>query len=254
MRDAVERLYAVFQSYGPPTHILDVCTRCCVTPEVEACMRRTPLRGLTAQQFFEYNCSAKSAKQPVDEIKYLLPRLMELVAKGAEVHHSTELQLQRLGNSDAAAFSEVERAAIDAFALAYFSDFLARHPWMSLEGASLDGALELLLMFDYGGIALEPLLERWLQNDCVAATLHYADASYWDFGTAMKFKNAFASDRETYCETLKSWLLRPENRRLFANRILRVDVAALKESGNASVGYGMTQKDLLEAVFDSITE
>jgi len=254
MRGAVERLYAVFGSYRAPRDGLDACTYCCMDPKLEAEMLRMPLRQITAHHFYEYNCAAKGPEQPVDEVKYLLPRMMELLASGVDIHHSMELAIQRLGSSDAAQYSAQEREAIDAFALCYFSEILGRHPWLGNEACLGDDAFTVLLMFHYGGIALAPLLELWLRDNCLAATLHYADASYSDFWMRGEFKKAFAKDQLDYCETIKEWLLNPENCRQFANRIMVLDPDVLGENGECRCCYGMTAKEVLGAVFDLTAE
>lgn len=56
------------------------------------------LRQLTTRHFYAYGDTAKSLVQPSSELRYLLPRLLELLAEGAELRHSTELILDRLGN------------------------------------------------------------------------------------------------------------------------------------------------------------
>lgn len=254
MQEAVERLYSVFRLYKVPQHMLDVCLQCCMDPELEAQMRRLPLRDLTAKHFYEYNTSAMSDSQTAEEIKYLLPRLIELLAQGAQLHHSIEVALQRLGNCDPKAFSEKERAALDAFALCYFAEYLNQHLWLDGDGYSFDNAFSILLMFNSGGVAVEPLLDYWAANDCAAATLHYADASYFDFWREGKVGNAFADGRLDFCKTLQSWLMEPKNRETFANRILNFNVETLYRAGDIHRGCGMNSKDVLEAVFDAIVE
>ena len=234
--------------------MLDVCINCCMDAELEAEMRRVPLRSISAKHFYQYNTSAKSEQQPVDEIKYLLPRMLELLAQGSELHHSIEVCLQRIGSCGAAAFSQKERVAIDTFALCYFTEYLNQHPWLNDDGFSPDNAFSVLLMFDYGGLALEPLLDRWLAIDCNAATLHYADASYFDFWREGKIGNAFASERLLFCETMQSWLTSSKNRECFAKRILNFDVGALYRAGDIHRGCGLNSKDVIEAVFDLITD
>ena len=136
LNQSLDRLYDVFGHCHAPKAMLDVCIACCMDADLEKEMRRVPLHKLTEKHFYAYNGTAKSRVQPVDELRYFLPRLLELLAEGAELHHSTELYLERLGNCDWSAFSPDECAAIDAFALAYWSDFLATHPWHHQSGYS----------------------------------------------------------------------------------------------------------------------
>ncbi len=88
LRSAVADAYQALRHHKPPTQCLDVCLNCCMSPAVEREMRRLPLSELRGQHFYSYNTSAKSEIQPVEEILYLLPRMLELIADGEEVHHS----------------------------------------------------------------------------------------------------------------------------------------------------------------------
>lgn len=224
---AVQDLYAVFGRYSAPSHTLDVCLGCCVDEKVERELRELRLRSLKAHHFYEYNSSAKGKVQPVDEVKYLLPRLLELLAQGAHLHHSTELYLDRLGRCDPSAFTSGEREAIQRFALGHFRAGLEQWP---IDSSSLfmgENAFSILLMWEIGGVDVSALLAHWLSCDSEAATLHYIDASYWDFwDSGGAFANAFADERGSLKDRLSNWITTPGNRKVFAQRIL-----ALVEKG-----------------------
>lgn len=250
LQQAIDRLYEVFSRHQAPKYTLDVCTACCMDKADEAAMRRLPLRELTARHFYAYNDSAKSAEQPAPEIQYLLPRLLELLAQGAELHHSTELFLDRLGRCDAAEFSKAERATIDAYALAFFGEGLAHPPSQSKDGFMGDDAFGILLMLEIGGIDIDPLLAYWLEREEPASTMHYVRASYWALGGSGGTANAFASDRPRFHETMGGWLSHPGHRQRFAERILALDRAWVDSACSPCCGVGPC--DMLEAVFDSI--
>lgn len=97
---------------------LDVCVACCVSKEVEVDkqMCEWPLKRLTANHFYEYNCSAKSEVQDAREIGYFLPRMLELLAEGADIHHSIELSLDRLGRCPPGSWTREEQAALSSYA------------------------------------------------------------------------------------------------------------------------------------------
>lgn len=251
---AVERLYTVFKGYEAPHGVLDVCTACCMNEELEREMRRLPLRKLTKEHFYQYNDSAKSAVQPADEIKYLVPRMLELLAAGEEIHHSTELALQRIGNCEAGAFTGQERAAIDAFAMAYFVELLSRHAWQMNGGAGGDEIFEVLLMFDMGGIALKPLLARWLDDDSPAATLHYISAGFYDFWHEENIGNAFAEKRPEFHVVMKVWLTDAKTRKVFAQRIMNLDMKDFDQTASYYYGAELTPTDMASWIFDVIAE
>jgi len=253
LKHAVERLYFVFNGYRAPTYCLDVCLACCMDEVLEKEMRRLPLRRISAKHFYAYNDTAKSEVQPADELKYLLPRMLELLADGADLHHSRAIYLQRLGNCETGAFTVKEYEAIEAFALAYFADHLSRHRWQCGEGHPGDLAFELLLMFDIGGIDVRPLLEHWLKDDSVAATLHYVNAGFYDFWQAQCIKDAFAEDRPAFQAQMKTWLTDHSHRQTFARRILKLEMNNLDQTPTCYYGSRITPQDMAETVFDLIT-
>jgi hypothetical protein len=253
LKPAVERLYEVFSAYPAPSYCLDVCLVCCMDESLEKEMRELPLRQIGVKHFHAYNDTAKSEVQPADELKYLLPRVLELLADGADMGFSPERYLERLGNCEAGAFSAKEYEAIEAFALACFAARLSQHQWESGEGHSGDVAFEFLLMFDIGGIDLRPLLEHWLKDESVAATLHYVNAGFYDFWHGQKITNAFATDRLRFQEVMTAWLTESSYRQIFAHRILKLEMNNLDQTPTCYYGSRITPQDMAETVFDLIT-
>ena len=101
----VADVYQALRRHKPPTRCLDVCLNCCMSPALEREMRRLPLSERRGQHFCRYNTSAKSEIQPVEEILYLLPRMLGPIADGDEVHHSIEPSFDRLGRWQGRALS-----------------------------------------------------------------------------------------------------------------------------------------------------
>ncbi|MDO5289966.1 MAG: hypothetical protein Q4F13_10095 [Pseudomonadota bacterium] len=253
LRQAVAHGYQVFAPNKLPGGLLDVCTHCCMDPELERQMHRLPLRQLTARHFFAYGDTAKSLVQPSAELRYLLPRLLELLAEGATLRHSTALILDRLGNCPRDELTQAQWQAIDQFALAFFDHVLAHYPW-ERRGSIASNAFEYLLMFDIGGIDIDPLLHHWLNLATPQATLQYLDASYLDFwhdGGAIT--SAFAEDRPAYRARMTEWLMHPSHRRLFATRLLAIDLSRIEGSKKWSTGVAMNPQQALDYVFDCIT-
>ncbi|WOI44324.1 hypothetical protein [Acidovorax sp. BLS4] len=253
LREAVDAVYAAFQRHGAPTQKLDVCTACCMDEAMEREMRRLPLRRITTRHFYEYNSSAKGSEQPAEELLYFLPRMLELMALGEELHHSTELYLDRLGNCPANALSPQERAAVDAYALAFFHEGLGhagREP-SPFNGAN---AFDILLMFHKGGVDVQPLLAHWLNDERQSAVLRYAEASYWDFWGKNEIQNAFAEDQPQFREAMKAWMLDPGNRQRFAQKILALDTSAMAQPAHCTCGNCTGPRQIVEAVFDRVSE
>ncbi len=221
LQAAVRRAYEVFGRYAAPKAPLNVCTACCMPEELEREMRAVPLRKLKRHHFYEYSTGAKSIDgQPADEVKYLLPRLLELLADGEDTHHSIELTLDRVGQCPAGAFNAAERAALDDFMLAAF-DACLRGEWIA-EGVwyDLEDPLSLLVMADYAGLALEPLLQHWAQHPSAHATVRFVESTYWGFWPDHKITNAFADDRPRLQAIFKDWMLAPSTKAAFTTKLL----------------------------------
>lgn len=243
----VAEAYRAFGHHKAPNHPLDACP-CCMSPALEQQMREWPLRQLTSDHFYQYNSAAASTEQPVDELKYLLPRLLELMAEGAYLHHSTELNLVRLGRCSPGSFTKAEQAVLDQFTLAYFSTGLDRSEgW---DGWSSD-ALSVLLTMHIGGLDIAPLLAHWLDREDLQSTLHYVKATYWDFWHNRRLIKAFASDRPDYRTQVTQWLLTPEHRQRFAERLLKPDFLRLAEQQPKTACIPF--KYVVDMMFDALT-
>lgn len=245
---AVRRAYDVFGRRKAPNGLLNVCTMCCMPEELEREMRTLPLRKLTANHYYQY-CTAAMGdlEQPADEIGYLLPRWLELLAAGQETHHSVELSLDRVGSCPSGSFDKEEVAVLNAFMLAFFDHRLT-------DGGSCDclsDPLALLIMADAGGLALAPLLDHWKVEPDPISTVRFVRSTYWDFWPEQSISNPFASDRERLQSTFRDWMLSPDTKAAFTAKLLHPDFLALVDQPhcNPRVPFAL----MVEAVFDHLT-
>lgn len=252
---AVANLYSTFRRYKAPTQTLDVCLACCMDVKLEREMRQLPLASLCRNHFYQYNNSAKSQVQPASEIKYLIPRLFELLSQGVDVHHSTEIFLDRVGRVPEDTYSDAERKALDDFAFEFFAAGLKQMPFEENGYFQRDGAFSILLMFDIGGFNVKPLLEHWLRQDTEVATLHYAYSTLWHFWLdGGEIGMPFACDRPAFRETMKTWINEPKHRQLYTKRILDCATQLAPEVLQAGIGNYQTHEDVLDEVLGYVTE
>ena len=250
----IEACYRTFNKYTLPSTLLDVCTHCCMDEKLEAEMHRLPLRQIGRRHMYAYNDSAKSEVQPTPELRYLISRLLELVARGEEVHHSTELYLDRLGRRKADAFSLQEWASIERVCQGIFTHRLSLAPWERNETGCPDPLFDLLLMFSIGGVDVLPMLKAWACDASPQATLNFVESSYWDywFEYSGEVGNPFASDRPAYRAQLRDWLESAETKATFAQRILALDLDALPGFNSWNCGCRFTPRQLVENTFDAV--
>lgn len=251
LRAAVAQAHDLFGRHPELPFPLGVCLACCVSPEIEQQLRQWKLPALTAHHLYEYNTSAKPPTQSVAELGHFLPRMLELIAAGQDIHHSTELFLVRLGNCPPGSWRDDERAVLDRFASALFE--------VVLRGDALtDGArhwpedpLTTLLMFDIGGLAIEPLLARWQRSEHVMATIWFVETTYWNFWQDEIYSNAFATDRLAFQQCVRTWLHDPACRRILAEKLTEPEFqrAAATHVADGRMPFPL----MVEAVFDHLT-
>lgn len=244
--------YRTFSRHSAPAHPLDACTVCCMTQELEQEMRQLPLAKLTGKHYYEYNTAAKGPVQPADEVLYLLPRMLELIAEGEEVHHSIELSLQRVGRCANGSFSQAEWDVLNRFALAYFQCALSGERQASGARRLLEEPLSILLMLHIGGVAIEPLLHLWARMDDPKAAVQFVEATYWRFWENLDYDNPFAEDQPAFKALLKRWILDPENRQSFVQKLMKPEfrrLAALQGPKGA-----IEFSTMVDAAFDQLTK
>ncbi|WP_343292045.1 hypothetical protein AAHN93_07485 [Vandammella animalimorsus] len=249
---AIEHAYRVFGACPPPAGPLDVCMPCCVEPEMEEQLRHLPLRQLTPKHLYEYNNSAKNDVQSIAEVGYFLPRLLELIAQGKEVHHSTELYLDRLGRCPADSLSSEQWQAVQAVAQALFADCLARYPWE--RGGPWNGytLFDVLLMLHIGGLDIQPLLDLWLRTDTPQATLHYANAAWFDYWLDGCVSNAFTKDRSDYITCVDGWMRHEAHRLIFMQRLLALETTRIPHFDRWECGCRFTPAQVIQNCIDAM--
>lgn len=78
IQSVIDEFYQVF-NYPVPTEPLNACVcGCCMDDKLELQMRTLPLRELTTEHFYQYNNAAKDEIEKPNELKYFLPRMVEI--------------------------------------------------------------------------------------------------------------------------------------------------------------------------------
>lgn len=250
LRAALAQVRHVFDRYPEPPFPLGVCMACCVSPQIERELREWTPSALSAHHLYEYNTSAKPPVQSVAELGHFLPRMLELLALGEEVHHSTELFLVRLGHCAEDAWRDDERAALARFASALFDVVLRGDALADGFRHWPEDPLVTLLMFDIGGLAIEPLLAQWQRCPHPNATIWLVETTYWHFWQDEMYTNSFATDRPAFQHRLRSWLRDPGCRRGFVEKLTTPEFQRLAATHVAD--GRMPFLLMVDAVFDHL--
>ncbi|MBL9047607.1 MAG: hypothetical protein JNK34_09925 [Tabrizicola sp.] len=188
---AIAEAWRVFDIPAPAT--TGVCEHCCMDPQIEADFLTRKARELPPEYVRDWYFAAFDDEIGHDHVAWLLPRVMELLAKGETVAVvGNEVVFQRLPLTDyPGLWPKEEVAAVQGFAEAFFAAQLGAELPPLPEG--LDGCL---CMFGEGGIDLQPLLRQLeaLSDDALIALLHkdwvlpygrcIAGSAFWHDGPA----------------------------------------------------------------------
>ena len=190
MMAIIERAYQVFKRYPVPRNF-DICGPCCVSPEEEWALYEVPLRKLSFAVLNIYNQSATSEEQDSNEIRYLLPRILELIAHGQYPGISDELSLRRVGGASPTSWLPAEYDLLTQFARQHVIDLLNE----AEDHARLAELEAILIMFHLAGLDVTPLLDTVLDQPGFWAIASLA------FMLIMERKdgrlcNAFSSNRD----------------------------------------------------------
>ncbi|MDR3158130.1 MAG: hypothetical protein LBU11_03795 [Zoogloeaceae bacterium] len=223
LEDLVELAYRLFAAYPAPEK-LAACEHC-MGMEAQERVRTTAVRDIPADLFWRYHFAALDDKRmPLGEVKYFLPRYLDLISRfeegsvgfeGALTHLPPETYrhkekfttlYSRLNPDD---WKAEEFTLLNAWAKAFFSRCLSQYYDYDLfpDVPRIESIDEMLIMLAHGGFDLSPLLDLWAEDHRLTALLHAKDLLLWGFNEEMTaMENAFAENDEALCATLSGWL------------------------------------------------
>ena len=214
LKEIIEESYRIFDKYKLGK-TLDVCLHCVTAEEVEPLLE-TPLREISKEMIYKYYSSAQNyGEQELYELKYFLPRILELLTDFEFPYHSTEISLNRF-NLEKSNFELEEREILNQFAENYFAYCLKIYPLPDFEEIS-----SIIVMFGLAGFKIRQILEKWIEqfeknyllhlNDFYLNQVSYAANQTFILSTAFSTKEINA---EVY-----SWLEEGKTKHTFAKNI-----------------------------------
>jgi len=167
--EIIDRAYHTFSKYKLKEE-LDVCTVCCVTFEEKKQLETNKLNEIPLEAIYSHNTSATTAKPPIEEFKYFLPRYLELIANNQFPSHSIELSLKRFEHYEKTEFSQQEWEIIHEFCRQYFKKTILNYPSPSNEGID-----SILIMLFKTKINLHEILTIWKLDNSKSGNQHFKD-------------------------------------------------------------------------------
>jgi hypothetical protein len=217
MKEIIERTYKEFSKYSVNLP-LDVCTDCCMTIEETTKLASISVDKIPQELLANYNDSAKPEKTQIEEVKYFLPRYLELISEFNFPTHSSELSFSRLVPFDKSEWTKNELEILLNFQELYFRNCLKTYPIPSF-GDKIDS---IIIMFWKSGLGVDKLLNIWEETECLESNLHFKDLYFEGFEqyNRSKLSNNFG-DKEL-CEKLTTWIQNPKVNCIFQERIERI--------------------------------
>lgn len=163
--DAIARAYRAFAVPVPAS--LGVCTACCMDPALERAMLRKEPADLTLHEVREWLDAAFGGGMAEQQVAWIMPRILELLAEGHEVATAgNEVALRRLRDAGFPGSGSRERLACVTAACHVILDrhIDARKPYLD----------DVLCMIANGGLPIAPYIARLdaLPGDRLADLLH----------------------------------------------------------------------------------
>lgn len=159
LKELIAEAYDLFANYSMGEGIA-VCSgnTCCLQPDDAELLKGLPLKQVDHRLIYEFLDAAETNNTPllVQQIKYLLPRILDLLVQNERLRMAPEFVLNKCKCNIQELWLDTEIEFLNRFALAYFT-----------EQAITDRAdfvlEEALFMFYFAGLRMEPLLDHWLK-------------------------------------------------------------------------------------------
>ena len=200
MKDIVEKAYQTFAKYKLKEPI-DVCTDCCMSKSNAELLQRINLKEAPKELIYEYNTGASTETTPINEVKYFIPKFIELATNFDFPSHSSELTFKRLEQHNEREFESKEIEVLNEFAERYFLYCLKTYPLPDYE--SIDN---IIIMLAKGNFNINNILKVWEENIIDESTLHLCDLYFKSFNGNPNYKltNSFADQKTS--ESVSHWL------------------------------------------------
>ena len=216
MNALIAEIYSVFAKYKLANDIQGVCTYCCLSGNSLEEIKKNPVSSLSAQAIFDYlDAAANEPESLVVEIKYLLPRILELFNNGQEIRIDTEISFDKFHLSIIELWQPQEIELIQRFARLHFQKLITgcNDVHKSVEA--------ILSMWKSAGLSADFLFAVWEENISYhTAIIGYIECLY----KADNFKFSQISICNDFDQNIMNWATSPRVIKLFQDSVyLNID-------------------------------
>lgn len=211
----INESYSLFSTYSFGNIVAVHSGNCCLSHEDAELLKTIPLHNIDQRLIYEYlnACEEHDQCSVVIQIKYLLPKILELLAENKHIHHSTECILDKFHLNLTNVWNEHEIDFMNRFAIHFFKSKILIYD-------DTDHINSYLIMFHRGGLNIQLLLNEWLNYlNQPNALLNILYILYYHFNNEC-YQQAFSNEK--MIEIMNSWSNTLKNNEDFFNAIIEV--------------------------------
>jgi hypothetical protein len=174
LQAAIEDVYRVFSA--PPPQRIEGCP-CCSDPAELRVLHTKPLRDLTSDELGQYTSSALLTVGSESDVRYFLPRILELAVLEPDAYPNIEIRLDKLWRMGWRTWPAWECEPLERFVREWLESLLAKR------GDDARNVDALVCGAARAEIDIDPMLVRIGQAPDMAQTLFELNStSFWKHG------------------------------------------------------------------------
>lgn len=199
---SLEQCYTIFAHYPFPADLYSSPLR--DAESIKRQLRSRPLRQLDGEELGPYASWAMTTVGDDRDYRHFLPRILELAVVTNSYHGVEPQQIaNKLIYASWTKWPQSEQDAVSSLFVAAFLDCLAKHPEDSMHSAE-DWLCGVAIL----GLPIGPLLQAWLLQPGVNATLNMTDLNRWLSRPVDEYVYWVYVAPETV-DAIKQWLAQP---------------------------------------------
>lgn len=236
----VEESYKVF-SGNKPSEYIDACTYCCMTEKDAQKLKSLPLREIPLELLKEYQDAAKPSSLNVSELKYFVPRYLELVKDFQFPTYEPLLSFDRFGRIDILDWTKDERSLLEEYALEFLDVYIN-----TINQKYIISPIEVLLMFYKGNFKIDSFLDRWEKANSKESLMNFQkllQEMTWSKRGVLRITDPFADNK--FSKQVLDWLESDRVKRNFKSKIEKAII-------DSSEIYNQKELQGLSNVYDII--
>ena len=236
LRLLADEAYVKFSSYRFGSQSAVHAGICCLSDEEVNQLKKLPIHQVSRSLIHNYlDAGEESDKDALSkQIKYLLPRILELLIEDEYIHHSYECIFDKFRLKNSEVWNKQEIDFMNQFALSFFKSKLFNYD-------EFNNVSSYLIMFHRAGLDIQILLDSWLLLTSNEIALQNLIKFIYETFPEKSFQNFFAD--ESLVSLMNHWMSKLKSNEVFINALIQY----------ISTDHPFTQdRYMAEVIFDQL--